>query len=170
MANTKKSSTAKKSQGVKKQNLKKKTSTTQITIPIVPSSSNATMTKEKFSLSNLIHEPSWTKHLQAIFQSKNFEKIEEFLNNEWSQGKVTYPPNHLIFEAFNQTPFDKVKIVLLGQDPYHDDGQVELYQQFFYFDSEIKKILLGTWISFFSTENNQNSATIVEKYLQRTSK
>lgn len=113
MVNTKKTSAAKKSPGVRKQNLKKKTSKTQITIP----------TQEKLSLSNLIHEPSWSKHLQEIFQSKNFQTVEQFLNNQWSTGQVTYPPNHLIFEAFNQTPFDKVKVVLLGQDPYHDDGQ-----------------------------------------------
>jgi hypothetical protein len=75
-------------------------------------------------LSSLIQEPSWSKHLQDLFNSNNFKSIEQYLNNQWSNGKVTYPPQDLIFEAFNKTPFDKVKVVILGQDPYHDDGQV----------------------------------------------
>jgi hypothetical protein len=83
-----------------------------------------TTTTQK-SLSSLIHEPSWSKNLQDLFNTDNFKRIEQYLNDQWSNGKITYPPNDLIFEAFNKTPFDKVKVVLLGQDPYHDDGQVE---------------------------------------------
>jgi hypothetical protein len=83
-----------------------------------------TTTTQK-SLSSLIHEPSWSKNLQDLFNTDNFKRIEQYLNDQWSNGKITYPPNDLIFEAFNKTPFNKVKVVLLGQDPYHDDGQVE---------------------------------------------
>ncbi|CAF2871550.1 unnamed protein product [Rotaria sp. Silwood2] len=75
------------------------------------------------SLSSLVRDASWSENLQELFNTKNFKQIEQFLNNLWSTGKKTYPPNDLIFEAFNKTSFDKVKVVLLGQDPYHDDGQ-----------------------------------------------
>ncbi|CAF1122147.1 unnamed protein product [Adineta ricciae] len=87
---------------------------------IAPTTSN---TDTQQSLSTLIHEPSWSEHLQDLFNGDNFKNIEKFLNDQWSAGKVTYPPKHLIFEAFNKTPFNQVKVVLLGQDPYHDDGQ-----------------------------------------------
>ena len=89
--------------------------------PVVEPSSTTTPQK---SLSSLIKEPSWSLQLQDLFKSDNFKNIEQYLNNEWSSGKKTYPPKDLIFEAFNKTPFNKVKVVLLGQDPYHDDGQV----------------------------------------------
>ncbi|CAF2610298.1 unnamed protein product [Rotaria sp. Silwood2] len=75
------------------------------------------------SLSSLVRDASWSENLQELFNTNNFKQIEQFLNNLWSTGKKTYPPNDLIFEAFNKTSFDKVKVVLLGQDPYHDDGQ-----------------------------------------------
>ncbi|CAF2459970.1 unnamed protein product [Rotaria sp. Silwood2] len=75
------------------------------------------------SLNSFVRDASWSENLQELFNTKNFKQIEQFLNNLWSTGKKTYPPNDLIFEAFNKTSFDKVKVVLLGQDPYHDDGQ-----------------------------------------------
>ena len=88
----------------------------------VTSTINTTETEQ--SLSGLIHEPSWAINLRDLFNDSNFQNIEKFLNNQWSSGKVTFPPKNLIFEAFNKTPFNQVKVVLLGQDPYHDDGQV----------------------------------------------
>jgi hypothetical protein len=84
-----------------------------------------TITTAQQPLSSLVHDASWSKNLQDLFNDANFKSIEQYLNNQWSNGKITYPPNNLIFEAFNKTPFDQVKVVLLGQDPYHDDGQVE---------------------------------------------
>ncbi|UJR37273.1 hypothetical protein I4U23_029982 [Adineta vaga] len=87
----------------------------------VTSTINTTETEQ--SLSGLIHEPSWAINLGDLFNDSNFQNIEKFLNNQWSSGKVTFPPKNLIFEAFNKTPFNQVKVVLLGQDPYHDDGQ-----------------------------------------------
>jgi uracil-DNA glycosylase len=68
-------------------------------------------------------EHGWKKVLQEEFDKPYFEEIVNFLKIEKSQGKVIYPPGPLIFNAFDKTPFNKVKVVLLGQDPYHGAGQ-----------------------------------------------
>jgi uracil-DNA glycosylase len=68
-----------------------------------------------------IHE-SWKRVLKDEFESPYFAKLAQFVRNAYAQG-VVYPPGRLIFEAFNRTPFDKVKVVILGQDPYHGVGQ-----------------------------------------------
>lgn len=68
-------------------------------------------------------ESSWKQVLQEEFCKPYFQEIVEFLKIEKTQGKIIYPPGSLIFNAFNTTPFDKVKVVLLGQDPYHGPGQ-----------------------------------------------
>ena len=68
-------------------------------------------------------EDSWKKVLQQEFSQPYFLQIISFLRTEKKAGKIIYPPGPLIFNAFNTTPFDKVKIVLLGQDPYHGPGQ-----------------------------------------------
>jgi len=68
-----------------------------------------------------IHE-SWKQVLSEEFSSPYFQDLKEFLIEEKKKYRI-YPPGNQIFEAFNKTPFDKVKIVLLGQDPYHGDGQ-----------------------------------------------
>src|SRR5215831_4636616 len=68
-------------------------------------------------------EASWKQVLQDEFCKPYFQQIVEFLKVEKAQGKIIYPPGGLIFNAFNTTPFDKVKVVLLGQDPYHGPGQ-----------------------------------------------
>jgi uracil-DNA glycosylase len=68
-------------------------------------------------------EPSWKKILHTEFSKSYFENIVAFLKTEKAQGKIIYPPGSLIFNAFAKTPFDKLKIVLLGQDPYHGQGQ-----------------------------------------------
>ncbi|MEO6538113.1 MAG: uracil-DNA glycosylase [Ferruginibacter sp.] len=67
--------------------------------------------------------PSWKNELKEEFTKLYFQQIVTFLKTEKSLGKIIYPPGPLIFNAFNQTPFDKVKVVLLGQDPYHGAGQ-----------------------------------------------
>jgi len=67
-------------------------------------------------------ESSWKEHLQAEFEKPYFANLAEAVRREYSNG-VCYPPGSLIFNAFNQTPFDKVKVVILGQDPYHEPGQ-----------------------------------------------
>ncbi|MGN6214844.1 uracil-DNA glycosylase [Parafilimonas sp.] len=68
-------------------------------------------------------EESWKKVLQAEFSKSYFENIVAFLKTERAQGKIIYPPGSLIFNAFDKTPFNKVKVLLLGQDPYHGQGQ-----------------------------------------------
>lgn len=68
-------------------------------------------------------EPGWKKMLQDEFDKPYFTEISHFLKTEKSQGKIIYPPGPQIFNAFDKTPFDKIKVVLLGQDPYHGPGQ-----------------------------------------------
>lgn len=72
---------------------------------------------------NVDIEAGWKKVLHAEFTKSYFENIVAFLKTEKAQGKVIYPPGSLIFNAFNKTPFDALKVVLLGQDPYHGKGQ-----------------------------------------------
>ena len=67
--------------------------------------------------------PSWKNVLKDEFSKTYFQQIVTFLKTEKSLGKIIYPPGPVIFNAFNQTPFDKVKVVILGQDPYHGPGQ-----------------------------------------------
>lgn len=68
-------------------------------------------------------EESWKEVLEDEFSKSYFHQVVTFLKVERSQNKIIYPPGQLIFNAFNQTPFDKVKVVILGQDPYHGPGQ-----------------------------------------------
>lgn len=68
-------------------------------------------------------EASWKNVLHLEFTKAYFENIVAFLKTEKAQGKIIYPPGSLIFNAFYKTPFDKLKVVLLGQDPYHGKGQ-----------------------------------------------
>jgi uracil-DNA glycosylase len=68
-------------------------------------------------------ESSWKEHLKNEFTKTYFLEIVTFLKTEKIAGKIIYPPGPLIFNAFNQAPFDKVKVVILGQDPYHNPGQ-----------------------------------------------
>ena len=67
-------------------------------------------------------EQSWKSHLQAEFEKPYFEELTEFVRNAYHIGKV-FPPGPLIFNAFDHCPFDSTKVVILGQDPYHDIGQ-----------------------------------------------
>ena len=68
-------------------------------------------------------EASWKKVLKEEFAKPYFQQIPLHIKTEKSQGKTIYPPGPMIFNAFNTTPFDKVKVVILGQDPYHGYGQ-----------------------------------------------
>lgn len=67
-------------------------------------------------------EERWYEALKQEFDSPYFTDIKRFLIEEKRQ-HVVYPPSPLIFNAFNLTPFDNVKVVILGQDPYHNIGQ-----------------------------------------------
>jgi uracil-DNA glycosylase len=68
-------------------------------------------------------EASWKEVLKPEFNKPYFEQAALHIKTEKSQGKTIYPPGSLIFNAFDKTPFDKVKVVILGQDPYHGPGQ-----------------------------------------------
>lgn len=68
-------------------------------------------------------DDSWKTILRNEFEKPYFEEIVSFLKAEKLAGKTIYPPGKLIFNAFNTTPFNDVKIVILGQDPYHNPGQ-----------------------------------------------
>jgi len=68
-------------------------------------------------------EPSWKAELYEEFNKPYFAEIVQFLKKEKTDGKTIYPPGPFIFNAFNFTPFDKVRVVILGQDPYHNPGQ-----------------------------------------------
>jgi len=74
---------------------------------------------------NVIIEPSWKEVLQSEFDKPYFAGLAAALHQEKAQGITIYPPGKLIFNAFALTPFDKVKVVILGQDPYHNPGQAE---------------------------------------------
>jgi uracil-DNA glycosylase len=68
-------------------------------------------------------DPSWKQVLKDEFNQPYFEQITQHIKTEKLQGKTIYPPGPQIFNAFNTTPVDKVKVVILGQDPYHGPGQ-----------------------------------------------
>ncbi len=68
-------------------------------------------------------EESWKEVLKDEFTKDYFLQIVTFIKTEKAAGKIIYPPGSLMFNAFGKTPFDKVKVVLLGQDPYHNSGQ-----------------------------------------------
>jgi uracil-DNA glycosylase len=68
-------------------------------------------------------ENSWKEQLKEEFSKPYFREVTDFLKKEKQAGKVIYPPGKLIFNAFECTPFDKVKVVIIGQDPYHNPGQ-----------------------------------------------
>ncbi len=67
-------------------------------------------------------EPSWKEALQSEFNKEYFVRLMDFVRNEYKT-KLTFPPSSLIFNAFDQCPLDKVKVVIIGQDPYHGHGQ-----------------------------------------------
>jgi uracil-DNA glycosylase len=68
-------------------------------------------------------EESWKAVLNNEFEQPYFQNIANFLRSEKAAGKTIYPPGPLIFNAFEKTPFDNVRVVILGQDPYHNVGE-----------------------------------------------
>lgn len=67
-------------------------------------------------------EASWKEQIKAEFEKPYFEQLTDFVRQEYQQHRC-FPPGRLIFNAFNLCPFDKVKAVIIGQDPYHGEGQ-----------------------------------------------
>ncbi len=71
---------------------------------------------------NVKIHPSWQEVLQPEFEKPYFQKLASFVKKEYSTNRC-FPPGKQIFSAFNHTPFNKVKVVIIGQDPYHGEGQ-----------------------------------------------
>ena len=69
-------------------------------------------------------EESWKRVLGPEFEKPYFAALADFVRQSYTTGRC-FPPAKLIFNAFNRTPFDKVKVVILGQDPYHEPGQAQ---------------------------------------------
>lgn len=72
---------------------------------------------------NIRLEASWRERLAPEFSESYMQALRAFLLDEKRAGKTLYPPGELIFNALNSTPFEAVKVVILGQDPYHGPGQ-----------------------------------------------
>lgn len=68
-------------------------------------------------------EQSWKELLLSEFEQDYMQQLRQFLRQEKQAGKIIYPPGNKIFNTLNSTPFDTVKVVILGQDPYHGPGQ-----------------------------------------------
>lgn len=71
---------------------------------------------------NVKIEQSWKEQLASEFDKEYFKSLTDFVRQEY-QSTTVYPPGSYIFNAFEHCPFDKVKVVILGQDPYHEPGQ-----------------------------------------------
>lgn len=83
-------------------------------------------------------ENSWKQILTEQFEQPYFLELQQFIQLEKNQGKIIYPPSDFLFNAFNSSPFNKVRVVILGQDPYHGTGQA--HGLCFSVPSEIKKL------------------------------
>ena len=80
------------------------------------------VTLQKSLIMSIKIEASWKEMLRDEFSKEYFENLIEFVKQEYAT-KTCYPPGNKIFAAFDRTPFEKVKVVILGQDPYHGAGQ-----------------------------------------------
>ncbi len=74
------------------------------------------------SVKNLLNS-SWRKSIPRVLKEVNFDQIKHFVTLQEVSGKTVFPPKEKVFEAFIQCPYDSVKVVILGQDPYHNHGQ-----------------------------------------------
>jgi uracil-DNA glycosylase len=81
------------------------------------------MRESRVKLAEKLKDPSWRSALSAEFEKPYFTDLENFLTDALNKGKEIYPPIDLVFEALNKTPLDSVRVVILGQDPYHGPGQ-----------------------------------------------
>lgn len=73
---------------------------------------------------NVKIDNSWREHIGAEFEKPYFSALTDFVRHEYTT-TTCYPPGSLIFNAFNLCPFDRVKVVIIGQDPYHEPGQAQ---------------------------------------------
>ena len=74
-------------------------------------------------MGNILLDPSWLEHLSEEFSKPYMESLRSFLQGQKASGKVIYPRSSEYFAAMDSTPFSKVKVVILGQDPYHNPSQ-----------------------------------------------
>lgn len=74
-------------------------------------------------MSDVKIEVSWKEAIAKEFKQPYFQAVAQYLRKAKAEGKTVYPRGSMIFNAFNTTPVDKVKVVILGQDPYHNPGQ-----------------------------------------------
>lgn len=81
------------------------------------------MTPVQALAQQLLPGRGWSEHLDAQLQSPGMESLAQFLALQEAAGKVIYPPAHQVFNALNSTALGQVKVVILGQDPYHGPGQ-----------------------------------------------
>ena len=75
-------------------------------------------------LASLLTEASWSEVLKEEFHKPYFMTLENFLKQE-EKAHTIYPKQEALFRAYNETPFERVKVVILGQDPYHDENQAQ---------------------------------------------
>ena len=80
----------------------------------------------EFAFKKLLIEPKWTRVLEKEFDSNYMKNLETRLRALYKEKKI-FPPKNEIFTAFHLTPFDRVKVVIIGQDPYHGDNHVGLF-------------------------------------------
>lgn len=78
---------------------------------------------ENVNLQSIQMEESWKQVLKDEFSKEYFTGIKKYLQEAKQKGEIIYPPGQQIFNAYNLTPFNEVKVVILGQDPYHGQGQ-----------------------------------------------
>ena len=99
---------------------------------------------------NVQIEESWKRHLQGEFEKPYFVALTEQVRREYAAG-TCYPPGKWIFNAFNLCPFDQVKVVIIGQDPYHEPGQAHglsfSVQDGVMFPPSLQNIFIG-WQNF----------------------
>jgi uracil-DNA glycosylase len=82
------------------------------------------MSRRATTFTPFVLEPSWQRQLKEELQEPYVAELAAFVEKEYATAPVPiYPPRDLIFNAFYQTPFDKVKVLIMGQDPYHGPGQ-----------------------------------------------
>lgn len=78
---------------------------------------------EEFEIMGMKMEKSWHEKLKNEIDKPYIAQLKGFLDSEKQRGAAVYPPEELVFNAFAHTPYDKVKVVIMGQDPYHGAGQ-----------------------------------------------
>lgn len=104
----------------KSSSAKKSTGDVVLKLDVVPKGIGKS---KKETLIGSIKDDGWRNVLAPVFASPNFDRVCDALQYADDSGHEVFPPQEEIFNAFNYTPFDQVKVVILGQDPYHDNNQ-----------------------------------------------